>query len=137
MTRPSDHWKNIERRAALLFGARRTPLSGSNSGHATSSDSLHPGIYLEVKLRKKVGVIGLYRDTETKAAKEFKLPVVALCEGGDSRVYAVIPLESGYLLTLAGELQKQEAVIQRQNYSQGRLSVIEQRKVEEDEPNGH
>lgn len=43
------YWKVCERRAAKFFGTNRTPLSGINSRHDTSSDTLHPRLYIEVK----------------------------------------------------------------------------------------
>lgn len=42
-------WKAYERRVARFFGSERTPLSGINSRHDTSSDSLHSTLYVETK----------------------------------------------------------------------------------------
>ena len=41
---------------ANYFGTRRVPLSGSNSGHGTNSDSLHPKLYIECKVRSKIAL---------------------------------------------------------------------------------
>lgn len=72
-------WKGFERRVATFFGAKRVPLSGSNSGHGTNSDSLHPLVYIESKYRKHAfSVVDLFIDTETKALRENKVPVVAI-----------------------------------------------------------
>ena len=46
--RTNGRAKAYERRVAKFFGTKRTPLSGSNSGH-THSDTLHPRLYIEVK----------------------------------------------------------------------------------------
>ena len=74
-------WKAVERRVASFFGARRNPLSGSNSG-GTHSDSLHEELFIETKHRVKHSAISLWRKTEELARKENKIPVVALCEKG-------------------------------------------------------
>lgn len=72
-------WKNIERKIAEFFGTRRTPLSGSNSGH-TRSDTLHELLFVEAKYRVKHSAVTLWRDTAELAKKENKIPVVCLSE---------------------------------------------------------
>ena len=72
----SKHWKNIERTIANFFKTKRTPLSGSNSRHNTSSDSLHEDFYIEVKYRKETATGNLFKDTKQKAKKENKVPIV-------------------------------------------------------------
>jgi len=67
---------------AGLFGVRRTPLSGENSGHDTNSDSLHPILYIETKYRQKHYAVELFKDTKKKALKEKKTPIVALKQAG-------------------------------------------------------
>lgn len=79
-------WKRDERAVAAVARTRRTPLSGRNSGHATSSDSLHPTLYFEVKsgksaerlLRSPLLLARLFADTELKALRERKVAVVVL-----------------------------------------------------------
>lgn len=83
-------WKSFERVVATYFGTRRVPLSGSNSGHGTNSDSLHPKLYLECKVRGKISLWQLFIDTEKKAKVEGKIPVVAIKQKG----------EKGYLLVM-------------------------------------
>lgn len=46
-------WKSFERLVGKWIGARRTPLSGKNSGHDTSSDTLHHELYMEAKTVEK------------------------------------------------------------------------------------
>ncbi len=75
-------WKQRERQIASYFGTKRVPLSGSNSGHDTSSDSMHPTLYIEDKLRAKFAAVTLWDDTATKAKAEGKTPVVCLAEKG-------------------------------------------------------
>lgn len=90
-------WKLFERTVAAFFGTKRVPLSGSNSGHNTNSDSLHPTLYIECKVRNKISIWQLFIDTENKAKVEGKLPIVALKQKG----------EKGYLLVIRPEdLQK-------------------------------
>lgn len=74
-------WKAAERASAALFNTRRTPLSGSNSGHETESDSLHDVIYIETKRDKTLPgkkLRNLWEDTQAKAKKEGKIPVIML-----------------------------------------------------------
>ena len=73
----SKQWKAVERNIAKFFNTKRTPLSGSNSQHDTSSDSLHEDFYIEIKYRKETATGNLFQDTKTKAKKENKLPIVA------------------------------------------------------------
>lgn len=78
MPRPPKTWKNVEACFAKMFGTRRTPLSGSNSGHDTTSDSLHDRLYIEVKYRKEMATCTLFKDTEKKAKREGKIPMLGL-----------------------------------------------------------
>lgn len=75
-------WKSFERTVADFFDTRRVPLSGSNSGHGTNSDSLHPQLYIECKLRNKIALWQLFSDTENKAKVEGKIPIVAIKQKG-------------------------------------------------------
>lgn len=95
VTKPTSKecWKSFERTVATYFGTRRVPLSGSNSGHGTNSDSLHPKLYIECKLRNKIALWQLFTDTEKKAKVEGKVPVVAIKQKG----------EKGYLLVMRPE----------------------------------
>jgi len=86
-------WKAFERVTAGFFGAVRVPLSGSNSRHGTSSDSLHPEIYMEAKRDKKYlgkTLLGLLHDTVMKAKKEKKHPVVCLKEYGKRGFWIIV-----------------------------------------------
>lgn len=69
-------WKNTEREVAKAFGSTRAPV-GNN---ITKADVFHDTCYIEVKKRKKFSLWSLFRDTEVKAIKENKLPVVAIKE---------------------------------------------------------
>lgn len=43
-------WKQVERRVATFFGTQRNRLSGSSGrSDESSSDSIHPALYVEVK----------------------------------------------------------------------------------------
>ena len=89
----STTWKSFEREVATEFGTKRVPLSGSNSGHNTNSDSLHPELYIECKVRQNVWLHTLYNDTESKAKVEGKIPIVAIKQKG----------QKGYLLAFKPE----------------------------------
>ena len=65
-------WQRFEAAVAAIFGTKRVPLSGSNSGHNTHSDSMHPDIYIECKLRESFSIWRLFDDTSKKAKKEGK-----------------------------------------------------------------
>lgn len=71
-------WKAQERRVAKAFGSRRTPLSGGNSQHNTTSDSLHPELYIECKYRKRLPIFDIWPELLKAAGKEKKIPVLAI-----------------------------------------------------------
>lgn len=77
-------WKSFERKVAEDFNTKRVPLSGSNSGHGTQSDSLHERVYIECKVRQKFSLQTLFEDTERKAKVEHKTPVVAVKQKGSN-----------------------------------------------------
>ena len=72
-------WQIFEQRVARFFGSERNPLSGSGAG-LTASDSKHPAIYIEAKLRAKSPVHRLFAETERAAQKENRVPILALQE---------------------------------------------------------
>lgn len=84
-------WKARERQAAKDFGARRQRCSGSSGIEGqTCSDSDHPRLYIECKLRQEHSAVNLWDDTHEKAKKEGKVPVVALAvKGRPGRWYLV------------------------------------------------
>lgn len=86
-------WKGFERAVAKDFGTKRVPLSGSNSGHNTNSDTLHPDLYIECKVRGQISLWTLFADTEAKAKVEGKIPIVAIKQKG----------EKGYLILIRPE----------------------------------
>lgn len=83
-------WKGFERVVATFFGTKRVPLSGSNSGHNTNSDSLHKKLYIECKYRNKFSIFALFKDTEVKAKVEGKIPIVAIKQKGEKGFLIVI-----------------------------------------------
>jgi hypothetical protein len=86
-------WKALERRIAAAFGTRRTPLSGSNSGHDTDSDTLSDRYYIEAKLRSKLPFWAEFADTRTKARSEGKKPVLAFHKKGYPGTIVMLKLE--------------------------------------------
>jgi len=85
-------WKAFERRIATSLHTVRTPLSGSGS-RITSSDTLHPDLYIECKTRQRLAVGALMDVTRRKARKEGKQPIIALHEKNRKRTLAVIDWE--------------------------------------------
>jgi hypothetical protein len=74
-------WKQAERRIASFFGTVRAVLSGSsNRDDKGCSDSVHEALFIEAKYREKHQVRTLHDRTKALAAKEKKLPVVALVD---------------------------------------------------------
>lgn len=70
-------WKALERRIAENLGTVRTPLSGGNSRH-TTSDTLHPSLYVECKQRRVSALHTLFQKVRTEATKESKNPVLVI-----------------------------------------------------------
>ncbi len=70
-------WKRFERQVAKDQGVRRTPLSGSASGH-TAADTLHKRIFSECKYRKQWQVWSLFEQVRTAASREGKIPCLYL-----------------------------------------------------------
>mgnify|MGYP000115861270 CR=1 FL=1 len=101
-------WKSFEALVGKFFSTRRVPLSGSNSGHGTNSDSLHDKLYIECKVRQKISLWQLFTDTEEKAKVEKKFPVVAIKQKGGK----------GYLLVLRPEDLQEIAKIQREGIAE-------------------
>jgi hypothetical protein len=76
-------WQKREQKAAAAIGAKRQPGSGSSGREdQTRSDSVHPRLYLECKLRAAHAVINLWDDTAAKAKREKKTPLVCLSVKG-------------------------------------------------------
>jgi hypothetical protein len=91
-------WKRREAEAADLFGARRNVLSGS-SGRADrdSSDSTHPRIFIETKLRASSAVRTLWERTRILAGKRprkfqggLRAPVLVLYDKGKHGALIVV-----------------------------------------------
>ena len=83
MSTHRNTWKRRERDAAGLFGARRQVLSGSSGrSDATSSDSTHPRLYIETKLRAASSVRTLWEQArEVVASRAEGARADALCQG--------------------------------------------------------
>jgi hypothetical protein len=72
-------WQQAEGRAAALFGVRRQVGSGSaGRDDVTTSDSTHPTLFIESKLRGRHTTRTLHDETKRLATKEGKIPVLAL-----------------------------------------------------------
>lgn len=76
-------WKARERQIATMFGTVRQRCSGSSGlEHETRSDSRHPRLFLESKLRQSHATRTLWDETKELAKKEGKVPVVILSDKG-------------------------------------------------------
>jgi len=74
---PDKAWKAFERLIAKSLGTVRTPLSGISSRH-TSSDTLHPDLYVECKTRKRSLIHTLFTLASKQAKVERKIPIMAI-----------------------------------------------------------
>lgn len=70
-------FKRAERRVARMLRTRRTPLSGGNSRH-TRSDTLHPKLYVEVKLAKDPPLWDEMLALRRRAARQDRRPLILL-----------------------------------------------------------
>lgn len=96
-------WKARERQAAAIFGTRRQIGSGSGGrADQTRSDSLHPRIFLETKLRASSAVRTLFDKTAVMAKKEGKVPCLAIFDKG--RQGALLVFHADNLIEIAAEL---------------------------------
>lgn len=85
-------FKRAERRVAGMLGTRRTPLSGGNSRH-TRSDTLHPDLFVEVKLAKSPPLWGEMLALRRRAARQGKRPLIVLTHPEQSLRLAILDLE--------------------------------------------
>lgn len=84
MGRPQ--WKTAEMKLAKFFGTTRRPLSGGNqSGNVEGprDDGQHDVLHLENKYGVKVAPWSLFKETEAKAKKEGRVPVLGLQQKGE------------------------------------------------------
>ena len=95
-------WQQAEGRAAAFFGVRRQVSSGSSGrDDLTASDSTHPVVFIESKLRDRHAARTLHDATKKRAAKERKTPVLALFD--KQRHGCLIVVHSDALMTVVAE----------------------------------
>ena len=70
-------WQKFEKRVAAFFHTKRQRSSGGSADYG-DSDSQHDAIYIEAKLRAKSAIHTLFAETERRAQKERKIPILAL-----------------------------------------------------------
>jgi len=74
-------WKAVERRVATFFKTKRAYGSGSGGRPDISkSDTTHPTLYIEAKLRETHAARTLHDDVREKAKKEGKTPVLVMAD---------------------------------------------------------
>lgn len=95
---PEPSWKRLERRVAYDFGTRRTPLSGSRSGHSTRSDTLHPELFIECRQRVREAVITEFAEVRRLAHREGREPMLVKHEKRAKKKLVV--LDYDFLLRL-------------------------------------
>jgi len=71
-------WKQMERNIAKKFGTERSGYEQSKKKRNTSSDTLHPRLYIECKRTKRVHLWTLWDRTQTEARRERKIPLLVL-----------------------------------------------------------
>jgi hypothetical protein len=72
-------WQQAEGRAAFFFGVRRQVSSGSSGrDDLTASDSTHPTLFIESKLRDRHAARTLHDSAKKRAMKERKTHVLVL-----------------------------------------------------------
>ena len=91
-------WKAAERRIAARLRGTRAPLSGRNGGAGTSGDYVSgvPGrkwLYAEIKHYTRAAILTLFRDTEAKAKRESRRPLVVMHEKGTQNYVAVLDFD--------------------------------------------
>jgi hypothetical protein len=95
-------WQQAEGRAAALFGVRRQVCSGSSGrDDLTDSDSTHPALFIESKLRARHAARKLHDATKRLAAKEGKTPVLAQFD--KNRPGFLLGIHSDDFLTVVAE----------------------------------
>jgi hypothetical protein len=95
-------WQCAEGRAAALFGCRRQIGSGSSGrDDLTASDSTHPTLFVESKLRDRHTTRTLHDATRRKAKKEHKTPVLALF--GKNRPGCLLCIHDSDFMTVMAE----------------------------------
>jgi hypothetical protein len=97
-------WKRREREAARLFGSERQPGSGSGGRQdQTRSDSTHPTLFIESKLRASSSTRTLWEKTAARAKREGKTPVVMLYAKG--KPGALVVVHEMHLAAVAAEMR--------------------------------
>ena len=89
MTTHRSTWKHLERQVAKFFGSVRNALSGRNS-KVSASDSIHPTLFIECKLREKMPMWDLWEQSQEFGKKEGKTAVVALKKKGKKGFLLVV-----------------------------------------------
>jgi hypothetical protein len=103
MSTHRNTWKRRERDAANLFGSRRKVLSGSSGrDDETRSDSTHPTLFIETKLRAASATRTLWEQTKALARREGKVPVLMLY--GKGKQGALVVCHENDLAAVAAEM---------------------------------
>lgn len=113
-------WKARERQAAKLFGANRNRCSGSSGlAHESRSDSNHPRLFIEGKLRQGSPVHKLFGPLQARAKAEKSIPILALeVEGRPGFLVAFHSADLAELAALEASADRPSSGIIREFVSQ-------------------
>ncbi|ANS05723.1 hypothetical protein [uncultured Mediterranean phage] len=102
---PDKTWKAKERQVGELFGVRRRRGSGCDP-ETGGDDIVHPRLFVEVKLRKKMAAVTMWENEAVPPAKEEgKLPVLVVFGKGNGTPFLVAPLDKEYLEAILKEMK--------------------------------
>ena len=104
---PNKPWKDVERKFARFFGTERNSLSGSGS-KVSESDTIHPVLFMEVKMRKSFAISDWYRQAAASAKKEGKIPLLGLKEKGKRDWMICCDVRDLIKVAMEKELTKEE-----------------------------
>ncbi|MBA3554493.1 MAG: hypothetical protein H0W29_07030 [Gemmatimonadales bacterium] len=105
MTRPTDNWKNIERKVAAIIGGVRVPVTGRSRGDAP--DIAHERLAIEVKAWAKVPASLREPMAQARAAvRGTAVPLVVLHQAGDRAGDALCLFRLEDLARLMGETEE-------------------------------
>jgi hypothetical protein len=88
-------WKERERKVARQFGAQRQICSGGmGRADQTRSDTTHPTLFIETKLRARCPVMSWYRVVERVGRCQLgRTPILAMTDATGRTLWAIAPAD--------------------------------------------
>lgn len=131
-------WKRREAEFASIFGVRRRPLSGGSGIPGKGRDDFdgHPTLFGECKDYARQAVRTLWRETNAKAVKEIKVPVLGLYERGRHGALIVVHEDDMINVVAAWLAAQDQATVETVEYIVVRLreQLAEMKPIEEESP---